>query len=104
MSQPLPVSRFKWVKNKSKFTSDFIMNYDVYSDAGYFLEDTIRYPKILHNKHKDLSFLAQKEKNNKCKKLICNVKDMEKYVVHTRASNQTLEHGLVLEEVHRVKV
>ena len=29
MSQPLPVSGFKWVKNKSKFTTDFILNYDV---------------------------------------------------------------------------
>ena len=77
MSQPLPVSGFKWVKNKFKFISDFIMNYDVYGDAGYFLEDTIRYHKKLHSKQKDISFLPQKEKIEKCKKLICNVKDME---------------------------
>ena len=75
MSQPLPVSGFKWVKNKSKFTNDFVFNYDVHSDVGYFLEATIRYPKKLHGKHKDLPFLPQKEKVNKCQKLICNVKD-----------------------------
>ena len=45
MSQPLPVSSFKWVKNKSKCTSVFILNHDVYSDVGYILEATIRYPK-----------------------------------------------------------
>ena len=33
MSQPLPVSGFKWLKNKSKFTTDFVLNYDVYSDV-----------------------------------------------------------------------
>ena len=35
MSQPLPASSFQCVENKYKFTSDFILNYDVYSDVGY---------------------------------------------------------------------
>ena len=102
MSQPLPVSGFKWVKNKSKFTADFILNYDVYSDVGYIFEATIRYPEKIHGKHKDVPFLPQKEKINKCQKLICSVKDKEKYVVHIRALKQALKYGLVLEEVHRV--
>ena len=38
MSHPLPVSGFKWLKNKSKFTTDFLLNYDVYSDVGYIFE------------------------------------------------------------------
>ena len=38
MSQSLPVNGFKWVKNKSKFTTDFILNYDEYSDVGYIFE------------------------------------------------------------------
>ena len=43
MSQLLPVSAFKWVKNKTKFTTDFILNYDVYSDVvKYIFEATIR--------------------------------------------------------------
>ena len=94
MSQPLSVRGFKWVKNKSKFTSDFILDYDVYSDVGYIFETTIRYPEELHGKHKNLSFLPQKEKINNCQKLICNVKDKEKYVVHIRAFKQALEYGL----------
>ena len=102
MSQPLSERGFKWVKNKSKFTSDFILDYDVYSDVGYIFETTIRYPEELHGKHKNLSFLPQKEKINKCQKLIYNVKGNEKYVVHIRALKQVLEYVLVLEEVHRV--
>ena len=74
MSQSLPVSDFKWLKNKSKFTSDFILNYDVYSDVGYIFETTIRYPEKLHSEHKDLPFLTQREKVNKFQKLICNVR------------------------------
>ena len=85
MSQPLPISGLKWLKNKSKFTTDFILNYDVYSDVGYIFKTTIKYPEKLPDKHKDLPFLLQKEKVNKCQKLICNVRDKEKYVVHIRA-------------------
>ena len=102
MSQPLSERGFKWVKNKSKFTSDFILDYDVYSDVGYNFEATIRFPKKLHGKHKNLPFLPQKEKINNCEKLICNVKDKEKHVVHIRALKQALEYELVLEKVHRV--
>ena len=34
MSQPLPVSGFKWIENKSNFTSDFMLNYNENSDEG----------------------------------------------------------------------
>ena len=77
MSQSLPVSSFKWVKSKSKFTTDLILNYDEDSDVEYLLEATIRYSEKLHGKHKDLTHLPQKEKVNKCQKLICSVKDKE---------------------------
>ena len=34
MSQKLPVSSFKWKKNKSKFTEEFIKNYDEDGNKG----------------------------------------------------------------------
>ena len=34
MSQKLPVSGFKWKKNVSKFTEEFINKYDEDSDKG----------------------------------------------------------------------
>ena len=40
VSQPLPVSGFKWVKNKSNFTTDFTLNCDAYRDVGYILSQT----------------------------------------------------------------
>ena len=36
MSQKLPVTGFKWVKNELKFNEIFIKNYDENSNKGYF--------------------------------------------------------------------
>ena len=47
-------------------------------------------------------FYLKKKKINKCQKLICNVKDKEKYVVHIRPLKQALKYRLILEEVHSV--
>ena len=41
-------------------------------------------------------------KINKVEKLVPNLNDKEKYVVHIRKLNQALKHGLVLKKVHRV--
>ena len=81
MSQKLPVDGFKWVKKLSKFNEDFIKKYDENSDIGYFLEVDVKYLKEWSKLHKDLPFLPERKKINKCKKLICNIEDKEKYVV-----------------------
>ena len=62
VSEPLPVSGFKWVENIFDFTSDFIISYDENSDTGYNFEAIIRYPEKLHEIHKDLPFLPRKKK------------------------------------------
>ena len=62
MSQKLPVSGFKWVKNKSKFNESFIKNYDENSNNRYFFEVNVEYPKMLFNLHKDLSFYQKERK------------------------------------------
>ena len=38
----------------------------------------------------------------KCKKLVCNLFNKEKYVVHINVLKQTLNHGLKLKKIHRV--
>ena len=75
MSQKLPLSSFKWVKNVSKIDEDFIKNYDEDGDIGYFLNVDIEYPRELHNLHSDLPFLLERMKINKCNKLVCNLYD-----------------------------
>ena len=104
VSQKLPVDRFKWVEENdlSKFNEKFIKSYNENSDKGYFLEVDVKYPKKLFNHHKDLSFLPERKKIEKVKKLVCSTEDKEKYVVHIRALKQAVNHRLILEKVHRV--
>ena len=73
MSQKLPRNGFKWVKNLLQFNESFIKGYNKNSDREYFLEVDIEYPKKLFNLHKDLSFLPERKKIEKSKKLICGI-------------------------------
>ena len=41
-------------------------------------------------------------KTDKCKKLVCNIHDKKKYVVHIRSLKQALNYGLKLKKVHRI--
>ena len=104
MSQKLPVNDFKWGKQEEllKFKEDFIKNYDENSNKGYFLEVGIDYPKELFNLHKDMLFLLESWKVNKVEKLICDIEDKKKYVIHIRALKQAVNHGLRLKKVQRI--
>ena len=68
----------------SKFNEDFITSYDENGNIGYFLEVDIYYPKELFNLHKDLPFLPESKKVNNVKKLIWDIEDKKKYVIHIR--------------------
>ena len=39
---------------------------------------------------------------NKVEKLICDIEDKKKYVIHIRALKQALSNGLRLKKVHRI--
>ena len=75
MIQPLPVDGFKFVKNVSKIDESFIKNYDEDRHKGYVLEVDVDYPKNLHDLHSDLTFLPERMKIDKCRKLLCNLYD-----------------------------
>ena len=102
MSQKLPVNNINWVKNKSKIDEKFTKNYDEDSDKGYIFEVDVEYPRRLHDLHSDLPFLPEGMKIDKCKKLVCNLRNKENYVVHIKSLKQALHYGLKLEKVHRV--
>ena len=75
MPQKLPVNGFKWVKNISKIDEKFIKNYNEDSDKGYIFEVNVKYPGRLHDLHSDLPFLPKRMKIDKCKKLMCNLRN-----------------------------
>ena len=41
-------------------------------------------------------------KIDKCKKLVCNLRNKTKYVVHIKSLKQALNHGLKLKKIHRI--
>ena len=102
MSQKLPVNNFKWVKDTSRINEDFTKNYNENSKKGYIFEVDVKYPKKLYDSHSDLPFLPRRMKIDKCKKLVCNLHNKKKYVVHIKSLKQALNHGLKLKRVHRI--
>ena len=101
MSKKLPVNGFKWLDN-DKINEEFIKNYNENNKKGYILEVDVKYPKKLHKLHSDLPFLPERMDINKCKKLVCDLCNKEKYVVHINSLKQALNHGLKLKKVRRI--
>ena len=52
--------------------------------------------------HSDLSFLPKRIKIDKCKKLVCDLHNKKKNVVHIKSLKQSLNHGLELKRVHGI--
>ena len=82
-------------------TSNLYKDLIVRTDRDYLLEVDVKYPKELHDHHNDLPFMCEKIKINGVEKLVPNLYDKKKYVIHIKALHQALEHGLVLEKIHR---
>ena len=101
MIQPLPTRGFNWVE-PSEFTPDKIDSYANWDSEGYLLEVDVRYSKELHDLHNDLLLICEKMKINRVEKLVPNLNDKNNYIVHIKALNEALKHGLILEKVHRV--
>ena len=93
MSQPLPTRGFHWVDVKP----DDLGVLTNAKDKGYLLEVDVRYPRELHNSHNDLLFMCERMKKNGVEKLVPNLYYKKRYVIHIRALDQALKHGLVLE-------
>ncbi|XP_074026512.1 uncharacterized protein [Leptinotarsa decemlineata] len=105
MSQPLPTGEFSWLAPHEILNLD-IMNVDIDSPYGYVLEVDIHYPQELHDKHSDLPFLVERlippYAKSKVPKLIPNLNDKRKYIVHYRNLQQAVNHGLIVMNTHRV--
>ena len=104
MSQALPTGEFRWIDVKEEDPEELtekLVNNSKWK-YGYLLEVDVDYPKELHNSHNDLPFLCEKFKVNGVEKLVPNLFNKEKYVIHIKALKQALDHGLVLRKIHRV--
>ena len=98
MSQPLPTGGFHWVD----IHPDEIEELVNHGDKGYLLEVDVAYPRELHDHHNNLPFMCGRMNINGVEKLVPNLYYKRRYVIHIRALDQALKHGLILERIHRV--
>ncbi|XP_072377324.1 uncharacterized protein [Diabrotica undecimpunctata] len=103
MSQPLPWGNFRWL-NEQEIDQFNVFNIDDDGQKGYVLEVDLHYPPNMHDQHNDLPFCPESivPPKSKYKKLIPNLYDKKKYVIHYRNLKQCIQYGLKLENVHRI--
>ena len=98
MSQKLSVNNFEWIEDTFQFNEDFVKNYNEERNEGYFLEVDTQYTEKLHEFHNDLPFLPERMKLEIVEKLVTNLYDKNKYVIHITNLKQALNHGLILKK------
>ena len=92
MMKPLPVGKFQWM-NKEELEN--------WMDYPCILEVDLEYPGELHDAHNDYPLAPERLKINKVEKLIPNLWDKEKYVLHKKNLQLYLDLGLKLKYIHR---
>ena len=92
MSKPLPTHGFKWMK------VDELETWELHS---CILEVDLEYPKSLHDLHNDYPLAPEQIMVNKISKLIPNLGDKKKYILHYENLKQCLRLGLKLTHIHR---
>ena len=98
MSQSLPTGGFRWVSIEPNEVRELAKR----RDKGYLLEVDVAYPDQLHDLHNDLPFMCERMEINHVERLVPNLYGKRNYVIHIRALDQALSHGLILERIHQV--
>ena len=101
MSQSLPTGNFRWLSTTEVNRFDIFRIENDYK-KGYVMEVDLEYPEELHDLHNDLPLAPESLEVNKVPKLIPNLRDKKKYVVHYRNLKQYLQLGLILKKIHRI--
>ena len=103
MSQLLPTGKFHWVEFRKDWSPKTIVEELVAKkNYRYLLTVDVRYPRELHDYHNDIPFMCTKMKINGVEKLVSNLYYKHRYVIHVKALAQAIDHGLVIEKIHRV--
>jgi hypothetical protein len=117
MSQPLPTGDFKWVKDLKSLERG-ITDHPANSPEGYILEVDLEYPEELHDAHNTYPLapecmVVKKEwmsgyqhnllgaTSAEVEKLVPNLRDKNRYVLHYRNLQLYLSLGMRLKKIHR---
>ena len=92
MSKPLPTHGFKWME---------VRELETWENHSCILKVDLEYPKSLHDLHSDYPLAPEQIEVNKVLKLIPNLGDKKKYILHFENLKQYLTLGLKLTDIHR---
>ena len=102
MSEMLPTGGFKWLTDKeinNLYNNQIVQ---VWEKTPCILEVDLEYPKELHDLHNDYPLCPERVKCDKgVEKLIPNLRDKSKYVIHYKNLMQCLKLGMKLKKIHR---
>ena len=98
MTQPLPVNGFEWLPACQLSHWDFITEED---GIGCILEVDLEYPEDLHDVHNEYPLAPESLKIGWVNKLIPNLQNKTKYVIHYKNLQQYLSLGMKLTKIHR---
>ena len=102
MSEKLPTHGFKWLLDREieKLFNNRVLQ--VWEKIPCILEVDLEYPENLHDLHNDYPFCPERvECKNGVKKLIPNLNDKTKYIIHYKNLIQCLRAGMKLKKIHR---
>ena len=102
MSMKLPTHGFKWLTSgeMEKLFNNRVVQ--VWEKTPCILEVDLEYPENLHDSHNDYPFCPERvECKNGVEKLIPNLRDKTKYVIHYKNLIQCLRAGIKLKKIHR---
>ena len=101
MSEKLPTHGFKWLSSgemENLFDNQVVQ---VWEKTPCILEVDLEYPEDLHDKHNDYPYCPERvECKNGVEKLIPNLRNKTKYVIHYKNLIQCLKAGLKLKKIH----
>ena len=92
MSKPLPTKGFKWMTENEL---------DNWRNHSCILEVDLEYPKDLHDLHNEYLLAPERLTINKVEKLIPNLNDKTKYVLHYENLKLYESLGLKITTIHR---
>ena len=102
MSEKLPTHGFKWLTSgemEKLFNNQIVQ---VWDRIPCILEVDLEYPKELHDSHNDYPLCPERVKCDKgVEKLIPNLRDKTKYVIHYKNLMQCLNLGMKLKKIHQ---
>jgi hypothetical protein len=105
MSQYLPQKDFAWLSQEeiNGIKVSDISDISDTAETGYVFEVDLEYPEQLHDEHNDLPFCPENmiPPNSKYSKLIPNLRNKKKYVIHYTYLKICLQFGLKLTKIHR---